>query len=145
MLLHSSVARHPVEDFEILTICLHSFSCALLVSCQHATKHDKVRASTKGLRYVARAGAASVRDDSATKAVGCICALQDCGQLRVANSCLLPSCANAARPNANLDDIRTAKDELFCHFLGDDVAGYYGVPWELCSHVANAPHKSLRV
>mmetsp|Transcript_38870 Transcript_38870/g.91508 ORF Transcript_38870/g.91508 Transcript_38870/m.91508 type:complete len:260 (+) Transcript_38870:546-1325(+) len=71
--------------------------------------------------------------------------LQNCGKLRIADSSLLPGSANAARANADLDNVSPTEDQLLCHFLGHDVACHNGVGGEPLTKVADALNKCLRV
>ena len=75
----------------------------------------------------------------------CNCNLQHSGELRVADTSLLPSCAHGARPDADLDDVRPGEQQLLHHLPRDHVAGEDGVVGEGGPHLPHIHHEMLGV
>eukprot|EP00920_Eleutheroschizon_duboscqi_P042449 GHVT01101375.1.p1 GENE.GHVT01101375.1~~GHVT01101375.1.p1 ORF type:complete len:296 (-),score=60.02 GHVT01101375.1:845-1732(-) len=114
--VHGGGAAHAVEFFVAAAVGPENqLAPALVVPRQHAPQHHEVGPSPEGLRHVARARAAAVGDDEAAQAVGGVRALDDGGQLRVADARQLPRGADAAGADPNLHHVGAAQNQLLRH------------------------------
>ncbi len=64
----------------------------------------------------------SYRDDMGTQTVGAVGALEDGGQLGVADARLLPGRAHGSWSDPNLDNVSSGKDQGLHHVPGDHIA-----------------------
>ena len=92
----------------------------------------------------AEARLTAVADDVPVEAVRGVGALEERGQLRVPDTRLPTGRADAARPDADLHDVRAAEEELLGHLGGHDVAGGDRVPRERLASAAHGVAEKLR-
>ena len=119
MFFHGSIRTHSVEcDLSVFDV-----TATFIVSSQHATQHDKVSTSTKGLGHISWTGTSTIGDDMTTHAVCRISTLDDGRQLRVANTGLYASGAHTAGTYAYFDYVCPTQYQLLCHVGSDHVAG----------------------
>ena len=97
VLLHGGGTAHPIKELHLAPVLPDDeLPSALVVPREHPPSHDEVPPRAQRLGEVARAGAAAVGDDVASKAVRGVGALDDGGELRVANARLLAGGADAS-------------------------------------------------
>lgn len=122
VLLHGLGRAHAVELHEALFALGDDLTTALVVTREHAADHHEVRTTTERLADVAGHGAASVTADLTVQAVRGVGALDDRGELRVADAGHLARRAHRTRADAHLDDVHAAEDERLGHLGGDHIA-----------------------